>query len=70
MISQEESGITSSLAERRAFMRLPLEERRRIMAQQADQIAEHYNIETEQTEREHWQGGDIVEYQHIDSETR
>ena len=70
MISQEESEITSSLAERRAFMRLPLEERRRIMAQQADQIAEHYYVETEQAEREHWQGGDIVEYQHIDSETR
>ena len=70
MISQEESAITSSLAERRAFMRLPLEERRRIMALQADQIAEPYNVETEQTERERWQGGDIVEYQHIDSEMR
>jgi hypothetical protein len=69
MISQEESEITSSLAERRAFMRLPLEERRRIMARQADQIAEHYNVATEQTEREHWQGGDIVEYQHIPSRT-
>jgi hypothetical protein len=65
MISQEETigaDVTTSLAKRRAFLRLPLEERRRILAQQADQIAEHYESELERDDREHWQGGDIVEY--------
>jgi isopenicillin N synthase-like dioxygenase len=65
MISQEETietNLTPSLAQRRDFLKLPLEERRRILAQQADQIAEYYELESEQTDREHWQGGDIVEY--------
>lgn len=65
MISQEETLETvlpTSLAQRRAFLKLPLEERRRILAQQADQIAQYYELESEQTDREHWQGGDIVEY--------
>ncbi len=65
MISQEETigvDITPSLAQRRAFLKLPLEERRRILAQQADQIAEYYELESEQIDREHWQGGEIVEY--------
>ena len=65
MISQEENigaDVTPSLAQRRAFLKLPLEERRRILAQQADQTAEHYELESERTDREHWQGGDIVEY--------
>lgn len=65
MISQEEFldvDLTPALAQRRAFLKLPLEERRRILAQQADQIAEHYESELEQADREHWQGGDIVEY--------
>ena len=68
MLSQEETEITPSLAERRAFMRLPLVERRRIMAEQANQVADHYHLAPEQTEREHWQGGDIVE--HTPTETR
>jgi hypothetical protein len=65
MISQEETletNPTPSLAQRRAFLKLPLEERRRILSQQADQIAEYYELESEQMDREHWQGGDIVEY--------
>ena len=48
-----------SLAQRRAYMQLPLEERRKRLAAQADQMAEHY--EPERTERIAWQGGDIVE---------
>jgi hypothetical protein len=63
MITQEENlgtEETISLDQRRAFLKLPLAERRRILAQQADQIAEHYEVG--QAEREHWQGGDIVEY--------
>jgi hypothetical protein len=65
MINQEEileTNLTPSLAQRRAFLKLALEERRRILAQQAEMIAEHYELESKQTDREHWQGGDIVEY--------
>ena len=34
-----------SLAQRRAYMQLPLEERRKRLAAQADQMAEHYEQE-------------------------
>jgi hypothetical protein len=50
-----------SLAQRRAYMQLPLEERRKRLAAQADQMAEYYEQEPERTERIVWQGGDIVE---------
>ena len=50
-----------SLAQRRAYMQLPLEERRKRLAAQADRMVEHYEQEPEQTERLAWQGGDIVE---------
>jgi hypothetical protein len=50
-----------NLAQRRAYMQLPLEERRKRLAAQADQMAEHYERELERTERIAWQGGDIVE---------
>jgi hypothetical protein len=64
MISQEETSPVMpslSLAERRAFLELPIEERRRILAEQAAQIAAHYTSVEAQEERESWQGGDIVE---------
>ncbi len=50
-----------SLAQRRAYMQLPIEERRKLLAAQADQMAEYYELELERTERIAWQGGDIVE---------
>ena len=50
-----------TLAQRRAYMQLPLEERRKRLAAQAEQMAEHYEREPERTERIAWQGGDIVE---------
>lgn len=50
-----------SLAQRRAFMRLPLEERRARLAAQADRMIEHYMQGLEQTERRAWQAGDSVE---------
>ena len=50
-----------SLSERRAYMQLPLEERRKRLAAQADAMIEHYRQEPEQKERLAWQGGDIVE---------
>ncbi len=64
MISQEETielEPTSPLVQRRAFLKLPIEERRKILAEQAELLAQHYEAESEKTEREHWQGGDIVE---------
>lgn len=50
-----------SLSERRAYMQLPLEERRKRLAAQADAMIEHYGQGPEQKERLAWQGGDIVE---------
>jgi hypothetical protein len=40
------------------FMRLPLDERRRIMAQQAEQMVAHYEQTT--VERQGWQAGDFL----------
>ena len=54
-------GQALSLAQRRAYMQLPLEERRKRLAAQAEQMAEHYEQEPERTEHIAWQGGDIVE---------
>lgn len=56
-----ETDQTTTLAQRRAFLKLPLAERRKQLAAQADRMAEHYESESETTEREEWQGGDIVE---------
>jgi hypothetical protein len=64
MISQEEKiGISQlTLEDRRSFLKLPLEERRKRLAEQAEQLAEHYNQESSIEERAEWQGGDIIEY--------
>ena len=51
-----------SIAQRLAFMELPLEERRRILAEQAEHAARDYEDEVATKERELWQGGDIVEF--------
>jgi len=50
-----------TLAQRRAYMTLSLEERRRMLAAQAERMAAYYEQESEQSEREAWQGGDIAE---------
>jgi hypothetical protein len=50
------------LKERRAFMKLPLEERRRQMAEQAAQLVKHYERRTEAIQSEQWQGGDLVDW--------
>jgi hypothetical protein len=65
MITQEDElkkTETLTLEARRDFMKLSIAERREILTHQADQIAELYETEPESTEREQWQGGDIVEY--------
>ena len=59
--SRAEENQELSLSERRAFLQLPLEERRKRLAAQADAMIEHYGKEPEQEERLEWQGGDIVE---------
>jgi uncharacterized protein YuzE len=48
-----------SLCDRRAFLQLPLEERRRILAEQAQAMAHHYQQDTEWQEL---QAGDLIEY--------
>jgi hypothetical protein len=59
LVSCEE---TMTLEQRRDFMKLPLDERRRILSQQAENAASHYEFEPSVKEREAWQGGDIVEH--------
>lgn len=53
------SAETTSFTERKKFMQLPLEERHRVMAEQAAKMEAHYKLDTERIEL---QGGDIVEY--------
>jgi len=55
--AEEEESI--SLSDRRAFMQLPLAERRRILAKQAEAMIEHYEQETEWRQ---FQEGDTIEY--------
>ncbi len=64
MIAQDAPVVTSkalTLEQRRAFLQLSLEERRRLMTAQAEQVAEQYEQASETEERIQWQGGDIVE---------
>ena len=48
-----------SLSERRRFLQLPKEERDRILSEQAEEMADFYENDTEWRE---WEGGPIVEY--------
>jgi transcriptional regulator with XRE-family HTH domain len=48
-----------SLVKRRAFMKLPLEERRRLMVKQAEHAAAHYEKDTDWRE---FLGGDFIDY--------
>jgi hypothetical protein len=50
-----------TLSQRRAFMTLSLKERRKMLAAQAERMVTHYEQESERSEREVWQGGDIGE---------
>lgn len=50
-----------TLEERRSFLRLPLEERRRRLAEQAKHVADLYRQQSAIDERMEWQAGDIVE---------
>lgn len=69
MVSREEAeqilgeamggSLSLSLIERRAFLKLPLEERRKLLAEQAEKMREHYRQDSEWKEL---QAGDLVEY--------
>jgi hypothetical protein len=64
MLKEKDVVITDrdqSLEDRRAFLRLPIEQRRQTMARQANELMDHYGDRTEMQQRENWQGGDIVE---------
>ncbi|HMV47470.1 MAG TPA: hypothetical protein PLD20_21575 [Blastocatellia bacterium] len=64
MVAQEISVAVKSaftLEERRAFLKLSLEERRRLLAEQVEHAIEDYNSEQASKEREEWQGGDLVD---------
>jgi hypothetical protein len=50
-----------TLEQRRRFLKLPIEQRRSQMQQQAAQVAQHYESAGQIDEREQWQGGDLVE---------
>ncbi len=54
-----EIQMPAPLLDRRSFIKLPIEERRRILAAQADRLAPIYE---QDMEREDLQGGDLVEY--------
>ena len=54
LADQEDDGLSPQLR----LMRLPLDERRRVMAQQAEQMTAHY--EQTASERQVWQGGDFL----------
>jgi hypothetical protein len=51
---------TDSPSLQEEFMLLPLPERRRLMAEQAKQMATHYAQTA--SERQAWQAGDFVDY--------
>ncbi len=65
MITQEDElkeTATLTLEDRRAFMKLSMAERREILTHQAEKITGLYEAAPDSTEREQWQGGDVVEY--------
>lgn len=54
-----ESAESLSLLDRQSFLKLPMTERRRLLAEQTERMLAHYERDTEWREL---QGGDIVEY--------
>ncbi len=56
---QVKTEMPLSLIERRSFMKLTLEERRRILAEQADRLASHYEQDLGWADL---QGGDLIDY--------
>ena len=57
-ITEQQDCLTLTLAQRRAFMRLSLEERRQLLGQQAEEMCKHYQQNLEWQEL---QTGDLVD---------
>ena len=57
--SVTETSSQLTVSQRRDFLKLPIAERRRILAQQAVELSDHYQKDTEWRE---WSVGDIIEY--------
>lgn len=55
-LTDDKNADTQSRSE---FLRLPIQERRRILAQQAGQMKAHYK--KKRSERTEWQAGDFVD---------
>ena len=53
------AGDTGSLSAQFDFWRLPFDEQRRILMQQAEQMVSHYEQTAE--DREAWQAGDFID---------
>ena len=54
-----EPPANQSLSERHRFLKLPTEERHRILSEQATEMADFYENDPEWRE---WEGGPLVEY--------
>ncbi len=50
-----------TLEKRRSFLKLPIEKHRKEMDKQATGMVRHYESADKVSERESWQGGDLVE---------
>ncbi len=50
-----------TLEQRRSFLRLSVQKRRREMAKQAARMVRYYQADDKVSEREQWQGGDLVD---------
>lgn len=63
IINQKEQKVNDTdqltLSQRQEFLNLPIEERRRILEQQADRIQHHYQEDIQWRE---WLEGDIIDY--------
>ncbi len=57
--NQQETSKNLTLEQRRSFLKLPLSERRRILTQQAADMENHYQQNTDWKE---FLAGDIIEY--------
>ena len=56
-----------SLSQRRAFLNLPLEQRREVLAKQAEKLAPYYQAHPDW---QNWQGGDFLDYFPCPTQTR
>ena len=58
---QKNVPLASQTLDRRAFMKLPIEERRRILAEQAEAMTDHYEQDSEWREWANFDVGEIYD---------